>query len=273
MKKIDRYQKIIHENKTYGVIELNYNSQNVPVVMDWDIFKEVKKLDKKWIINNKGFVVTTHVYKNENGDKLKEITLHDIVMKLSDGILEPTPILHINRLGVDNRRINLDYDTNDKEITKNIKKKTRTVVLPKEAGINVDNIPSYIWYVKEDLSHGDRFVVNIGDVVWKSTASKKVSLKYKLEESKKYMRNLKIERPELFDDYSMNGDLNEYGMEMLKEFYAITEKANYKLNINAITNKKQNTNILLEENLDGLTEEEILLLNLFDPKGERHDFR
>ena len=53
--------------------------------------------------------------------------------------------------------------------------------------------------MKPNGSHGDRFMVEIGDVKWKTTSSKKLSLKYKLEEAKLFLRQLKRESPELFE--------------------------------------------------------------------------
>ena len=49
-------------------------------------------------------------------------------------------------------------------------KKKRTIKLPKSSGITPDDIPTYIWYVKETANHGDRFVVEIGDIKWKTTS-------------------------------------------------------------------------------------------------------
>lgn len=270
MGKFDTYYKISYNDNTYAVCELYYNTKTAPIVMDWNIFKEIQKLNKNWHINDKGFVITNHKYQDGGTEKIREISLHDVVMKIADGEIKPKSILHINKLGVDNRRSNLNYDTNDKDITKNIKKKSRTLVLPDDCGIVPNEIPSYVWYLKEDSTHGDRFVVDIGDIKWKSTASKKVSLKYKLEETKKYMRHLKTTRIDLFDDYSMNGDLNEEGLDLIGEFLNISQKAGFNLNAEV---RNKNTSKFLKENLNGLSDEEIMLLELFNPEGERHDFR
>lgn len=270
MGKLDQYYKINHNNNNYAVCELSYNSKNVPVVIDWEIFKEIKKLNKNWHINENGSVVTSHKYVENGIEKTKEFSLHDIVMKISDGQIQNIPILHIDKLGVDNRRENLVYDTNEKDIKKNLKKKTRTITLPPDCGISPDIIPSYVWYIKEDSTHGDRFIIDIGDVKWKSTGSKKVSLKYKLEETKKYMRHLRNTRTDLFDDYSMNGDLNENGTELINDFLEISQKAGFNLNHDV---KHKNTDKFLKKNLEGLSEEEIMLLELFNPEGQRHDFR
>ena len=271
MGKLNNYTKISNGNNDYAVCGMNYNGHNVPIVIDWDIFKIINKMDKNWHINDKGMVVTNHKYTENETEKMREIYLHDIIMKLSDDKYESRSILHINKLGVDNRKCNLMYDTCNKDILKNIKKKSRTITLPKDCGVIPEELPSYVWYLKEDSTHGERFIIDIDDVQWKSTSSKKVSLKYKLEETKKYLRFLKETREDLFSDYSMNGDLNNEGFNLIKSFVKISQDAGFK-NINDISETK-NTNKYISENLDGLTEEEIILLIMFDPKIGKLDFR
>lgn len=264
MGKLNEYIKIYN----YAVCSLYYNGEKVPIIIDLNIYKIIVKLDKSWHVNDKGLVVTTYKIHDNNGDNIKEIYLHDIVMKLNNKNMNK-PILHINKIGVDNRLCNLMYDTCDKDILKNIKKKSRTVNLPKESNINPDEIPSFVWYLKEDDTHGDRFIIELGDIRWKSTASKKVSLRYKLEETKKYLRYLKYDRPDLFEDYSMNGDLNNEGKKILDSFIEISQKAGFN-NIKKINN---NTDKYIAQNLLGLSKEEIVLLNLFDPENNRINFR
>jgi hypothetical protein len=271
MGKLNNYKRITNNDNDYAVCELNYNGNNVPVIMDWNIFKTINKMDKNWHINDKGMVVTNHKFSENGVEKMREIYLHDIVMKLFDDKYENRSILHINKLGVDNRKCNLMYDTCNKDIFKNIKKKSRTITLPEDCGVTPEELPSYVWYLKEDDTHGERFIVNIGDVQWKSTSSKKVSLRYKLEETKKYLRFLKETRNDLFNDYSMNGDLNNDGLNLIKSFVKISRDAGF-TNINDISDTK-NTNKYISENIDGLTEEEIILLGMFDPKIGKLDFR
>lgn len=269
MGKLDKYFKLTHNGKEYVVSELKYGRHDVPIIIDKNVYEEIKDLNKNWHINEKGFVVTNHKISENGIDVVKEISLHDIVMKIN-GTCCLKPILHINKLGIDNRHCNLIYDTCDKGITKNLKKKSRTITLPTSSGINPEEIPSYVWYIKEDDTHGDRFIVNVGDIQWKSTGSKKVSLKYKLEEAKKYLRYLKDVRNDLFDDYSMNGDLNKEGKKLLNDFFKIASIAGYnKLNTNIISN----TESYLEENLNGLSPEEITFLNIFNPELGRNNFR
>ena len=113
--------------------------------------------------------------------------------------------------------------------------------------------------MKPDISHGERFLVEVGDVSWKTTSSRNLSLKYKLEEAKKYLRNLKQKRPDLFEEYSMNGDLNKYGLEQLTSFFEISQNAGY-TNLKKI-NLSDNTDVYLKENTKGLSDYEIDLLH------------
>jgi hypothetical protein len=273
MVKLNTYYKISYDNNEYSVCELNYGSKKAPVILDWKTFKRIKSLDISWYINGKGFVVTNYKFKENGNDVVKEISMHDVVMKMTDNEYDSRQIksvLHINKLGVDNRTCNLIYDTCDKDITKNLKKKNRTISLPEDLGILPNEIPSYVWYLKEDSTHGDRFIVNIDDISWKSTASKKMSLRYKLEETKKYMRHLQETRPDIFDNYSMNGDLNEDGEILLKEFLTMAKIVGFKLN-ECVMNRK--TDDYLKENLTELCKEEKTFLEMFNPEADRINFR
>ena len=263
MGKLGNFKKISYNNKDYAVTQLNYNGNNVPVILDWDIRNKIIDFDKNWRINEKGYVVTSHKIIQEGGNESsRDIYLHDVVLKLK-GLIPNKPVLHINKLGIDNRFDNLMLDTRNKEITKNLNKKTRTVILPKNSKININDIPSYVWYMKPDSSHGDRFLVDIDNIKWKTSSSKDLSLKYKLEEAKKFLRELKISKEHLFNDYSMNGDLNEHGKDNLTSFVTISQSAGFK-NLN--NNIENNTDIYLKEDLKGLSEFEINLLTNFIPR-------
>lgn len=269
MGKFDSYSQINYNGNNYAVCGLHYNGTKVPIIMDYDIFTKIKKLDKNWHVNDKGIVIANHKIIQNGGEVSKEIYLHDIILKLSDND-KSEPILHINKIGVDNRKCNLMYDNCDKHVTKNIKKKERTIQLPQDSGINSSELPSFVWYLKEDSSHGDRFVVDIGDTKWKSTSSKKVSLRYKLEETKKYLRHLKEVRKDLFENYSMNGDLNNEGKNLTNSFIKIAQKAGFKNLKNEIDD---NTDNYLAEKIMGLTSEEKTLLEMFNPEQGKIDFR
>lgn len=262
MKKLDKFANVNVGNKNYVVCELPYASSKAPIILDQNVFDKVHNLNKKWKINDKGFVIT----QVKTNDTIREFALHDIVMRIVDENYfnrNNNVIIHINTLGVDNRSENLMYDITEKDIKKNLKKKKRTISLSEESGIIPDEIPSYVWYVKEDSSHGDRFMLNLGDVSWKSSSSKKLSLRYKLEETKKYMRYLKDVRNDLFEEYSMNGDLNDEGENLIRSYIKIAQTAGFK--INNIDLDKQ-TDIYLKENTNDLSTEEKIYLDFFNPQ-------
>lgn len=252
---MNAYKKISYEEKDYAVIKLNYKDCLLPVVLDWNDFRYINKLNKKWHCNNNGSVSYTHSSDGAN----KEIYLHELIMRLKNK-KKNKPIVHINRIGLDNRSDNLMYDEPQKEINKNIKKKRRTVVLPNDSGIDPDEIPTYIWYMKQDASHGERFVVNIGDIMWKTTSSDNVSLRYKLEEAKLYLRHLLRNRNDLLEDYSMNSDFTFDGKDLSHTYYDIIHLAGYKHIQRFVPENK--TFELLKGDYSDLNEGEMQLLNV-----------
>lgn len=240
---ITNYNKVNYHNKDYAVFEIK-TKKNTPVVVDWKYFNDIKKLNKNWKNCINDFISCSHSFK----DTTREIFLHDIIKALEQnkkgnerGLY---PIVHINRIGLDNRIENLLYDTIDKKHNKNIKKKKRTITLPKNSGININELPTYVWYLKPNGSHGDRFSIEIGDVKWKTTSSKKVSLRYKLEEAKKYLRELKESRLDLFNNYCMNGEYTRKGKKLTHSFNEIIKKAGYTIKNNL---NNELTDIYLQE--------------------------
>ncbi len=120
-----------------------------------------------------------------------------------------------------------------------------------------------MWYLKPNGTHDERFIIEIGDVKWKTTSSSKLSLRYKLEEGKKYLRELKEAKPEIFDENSMNGEFNSEGKKLLKSFFSISKEAGFK-NLRKVTTDNL-TDSYLKENLKGLSpfEREILKSSSF----------
>ena len=217
-----------HHNTPYKyavyLVNYRYGKENVPLpaILDYDDYIKIDDWDASWKTNAKGVIAS-----NIDGAC---IYVHEVVMTYKYGKIKTYhPIVHLNRVGIDNRRKNLLFDTNDKYCNKNIEKKKRTLTLPANSGIDPDEIPTYIWYNKEDTTHGDRFVVKIGDHEWKSTSSKAVSLKYKLEEAKEYLRQLKDSDSSLFEDHCMNGEFTKKGKTRFIEYNEISRMAGYDL--------------------------------------------
>lgn len=251
---MNNYKFIKYEGREYAIFRINYKEHTLPGILDINDFKIVHAMNKNWHCNSNGFISCSHT---TNGNT-KDVYLHELVMLLKNkdnGIRNINkPIVHINRVGLDNRRENLMYDILEKDLNKNLKKKKRTVELPYDCGIDPDDIPTYVWYMKPDASHGERFAVNIGDVSWKTSSSFNLSLQYKLEEAKLFVRELLKSRNDLFDEYSMNGDYTKEGKELLHTYYDIIHFAGYK-HIQRFV-PENNTFDLLKPNYDALDDDE-----------------
>ena len=126
----------------------------------------------------------------------KELYLHNFVMGrlIFPGKGATESIDHINGIGADNRKINLRLITQTQQ-NYNTKRRARVTILPDNCGISADDIPRNIYYMKPNGHHGDRFVVELkglpdGDVEWKSTSSKSISLQEKLNQAKAKLNEL-----------------------------------------------------------------------------------
>jgi len=109
--------------------------------------------------------------------KKRELYLHNFLAKprVSEAVQ------HISRNGLDNRRVNLRLV--DVGTLNNQTKKKRRIELPPMCGLKPDQIPKHIWYVQANGYHRDRFAIEFKTegILWKSTSSKEVALKEKLE--------------------------------------------------------------------------------------------
>lgn len=263
MSKFKNSQHIETDNGEFAVIPFKFKNQLYPIILDRDVHKILNKLDKKWYVNDKGGIYTVDKSNNTN------VYLHDVVKlidhKANNTKLEDKAIIHLNRIPFDNRLVNISYDTVDKKYKKNLKKKKRTAKLPKSSGVIISDLPTFMWYIRSSGSHGDRFFISVGDIQWKSTSSSRLSLKYKLEESKKYLRNLRETRPDIFTQYSMNGDFTEKGNILLKEYLTIAKNGGF-TNLKMFSMDK-NTDKFLEEDTDELSTFEKTLLEKVNPNG------
>lgn len=273
-----------YNRSKYSVIILYHLSNEIPILLDRTIYKLIKKYGYTWYINDKNHVYTIRRYKGKHSVVYEEyVYIHDMVMRLGRAgysqkevsknetiramrmALEPEereyPIVHINKVQFDNRYANLQYDTPNKDYAKNTKKKRRTINL-KRHGISVQELPTYVWYLKPDKTHGDRFCVEIPEEIsWRSTSSKRLSLRYKLEEVKKYLRYLKQDRPDIFDYFGMNGDMSLRGKNLLREYNKMIRHAGFMIPVSEISN----TDKFIAKDVADLTNEEIYVLYSFDP--------
>ena len=213
--------EVCYNGKKYGVMTLFFKRRRVPVVIDFNMMTILKTVSDFWKCTTNGTV--SGVFRHNAC--AYPVKLHEVIMSQCIPVNAHCPVIHINRMKLDNRLENLAYDTRD--LHKNVRKKRRTITLPQDCGINPNDIPTYVWYSRADGKHGDRFVVKIGDVFWKSSCANRFTLQMKFEQTKAFLRDLFQRRHDLFEQYSMNGQYTQRGTELLNSFYGIINKAGF----------------------------------------------
>ena len=186
------YTKVIFEEKEYYVGQIQNNDNLRYFIIDAEDYESVKI--HYWHYQSNAYI--SSAYLSPHDGKRKEVYLHNFVMGRLEfpGKGATESIDHINNNGMDNRKINLRLITQTQQ-NYNTKRRARVTILPDNCGILVDDIPRNIYYMKPNGHHGDRFVVELkglpdGDVEWKSTSSKSISLQEKLNQAKAKLNEL-----------------------------------------------------------------------------------
>jgi hypothetical protein len=179
-----KYTNVNYCNKEYTVGKVPFKDIYLNFVIDKEDFDKIDgyswhKSSTNYI--SQGVIVDA---------KKKEFYLHNLVLNIFDfpGKGSKESLDHINRIGFDNRKENLRV-ISQSEQNLNQSKKKRRIVLPEDSGLVADDIPKHIWYIKPNGSHGERFAIEFKteNIIWKTTASKNISLKDKLESAKKQL--------------------------------------------------------------------------------------
>ena len=186
------YTKVIFEEKEYYVGQIQNNDNLRHFIIDAEEYESVKI--NYWHYQSNAYI--SSAYLSPHDGKRKEVYLHNFVMGRLEfpGKGATESIDHINNNGMDNRKINLRLITQTQQ-NYNTKRRARVTILPDNCGISADDIPRNIYYMKPNGHHGDRFVVELkglpdGDVEWKSTSSKSISLQEKLNQAKAKLNEL-----------------------------------------------------------------------------------
>jgi hypothetical protein len=205
------YKCVTYKNKEYIVGLIQHNGNDIKFVFDEEDFPKVE--NRPWHLSSGKYIASTFYL--DGGIKL-ELYIHNLIMDriTFDGKGQKETVDHINRNGFDNRKINLRIISQSQQ-NMNQKKKKRNVDLPSDCGIQPDEIPTHIWYVRPNGLHGDRFAIEFKteNIVWKSTSSKKIELKTKLEEAKEKLKQFYIQFPYLnpqFEEERRKEIENEY---------------------------------------------------------------
>ena len=135
------YTHVKYYGKEYTVMEIEYDDRYINALIDKEDFPKVK--DYTWHYTSNAYVSHSCV----DDGKRKSLYLHNFIMDRLDhtGKGSKESIDHINRNGLDNRKENLRLITQTEQ-NLNQGRKVRTIVLPADSGLSVDDIPKHIWY-------------------------------------------------------------------------------------------------------------------------------
>lgn len=179
------YIHVDYNNTKYIVGKVSFNNDYVYFLIDEEDYIKIKDISWHFVAGN----YIGHSIFIENIKK--ELCLHNIIMGRFGfpGKGSKETVDHINRIGLDNRKENLKLSTSSEQRLNQTTRK-RKIELPVESGLVADDIPKHIWYVKPNGSHGERFAIelNTENISWKTTSSKNISLKDKLQTAKEKLQ-------------------------------------------------------------------------------------
>jgi hypothetical protein len=194
--------------------------KEVKFVFDKEDFDKIK--DKSWHVTTDTYI--SHGITVDN--KRKALYLHNLVMDRLEhpGKGSKESIDHISRNGLDNRKENLRLITQSEQ-NLNQKRKSRSITLPPDTGIKVEDIPKHIWYIKANGHHGDRFGIDLKTegIKWKTTSAKSVSLKDKLQAAIQQLKTYYTLYPYLNPENDETAMLRESLSHSYEEIITLTE--------------------------------------------------
>jgi len=188
------YLEVEHNNERYMIGDIINSLYRTIFIFDKDVYKYIK--EHRWHRTSDKYISFSLTHEG----KKKEMYLHNFVMGKTDfpGKGAKETVDHINRIGFDNRKENLRIVTQSEQ-NMNQTTRTRSITLPEGCEIIPEDIPRHIWYIKANGAHGDRFAIEFKSegLCWKTTSSRKISLKEKLHQAKEKLQELYTQYPHL----------------------------------------------------------------------------
>lgn len=253
------------KNQKYSVFRVPYKDSYILFVTDYNDKDLV--LNHNWIKCSANYVGTT-IY--VNGEK-KILYIHNYLFNNLDfnGKGQSMTVDHINRIGTDNRRLNLRRNRNQSQQNFNQGKRERTESVKEILlmnNIDPEMIPKCVYYYPEDGNFGEYFGIEIKALFnseqfrKKTSKSKKYSLRLKLEEAKLYLRELIQKHPELFEDRLIRHIYHEEVLETIKDYNEIIQMSGLDIDQKCLIKITELVDYLHPQ-LDELTSEELKFLN------------
>ena len=188
------YSHIEYNGNNYTIGKVKHNDSFTYFVIDNEDYSKIK--DYSWHTFSNNYIGHTIPIDSTR----RVLYLHNLVMNRLGfpGKGSKESVDHINRIGFDNRKENLRIITQSEQ-NLNQSKRSRRIELPEDSGLTPDDIPKHIWYVKANGNHGDRFAIEFKteNITWKTTSSKNVLLKDKLQAAKDKLQEYYIKYPYL----------------------------------------------------------------------------
>ena len=255
------HEVVKYKDSEYVVCCIPFKDEHKLFVVDIDQKDQV--INKNWNYRSDGSYISSSVYVDDNK---KELYLHNFVMdKLTfDGKGQQHTIDHISRVGTDNRKENLKNVESQSAQNFNQKRRERKTELPEDCGIELEQIPKNVYYAKPCGLHGEFFYIELKGIpvicldgkkyLWKTTKSKSVDLKIKLQQVINKLIELKNTYPELknviFDEES-----DEIREALITDYNNILKKSHYPIdvintNLRGFNGDYTDTNIIDQNELD-----------------------
>jgi hypothetical protein len=181
------YRPVTHEGSSYIIGSILFKQNLVEFIIDSTDLSGIQPYT--WHYTSGALATTITDVSGKH-----EVYMHTLIMKPKTSEV----VQHISGNGLDNRRTNLRCVDRGDSLLNRVQKK-RIVELPPMCGLVPADIPRHIWYVQANGYHRDRFAIEFKTekVLWKSTSSKLVSLKEKLEQAKAKLEELYVQYPHL----------------------------------------------------------------------------
>jgi hypothetical protein len=259
-----------YDNKKYVVCKINYKKDIKLFVVDHEDFDKIKSID--WQCTESGYIYI-RIFSKFFGSVtifLHMLIVNKLVFTEHDK-KRHLSIDHKDRIRSDDRKENLRIATPAEQII-NRTRLQRTVKLPDDCGITNEDLSRCLIYRKKpSKNHGSCFTVKLfnfngEDTIWKSSSNKTLSLRFKLEHAKKYLRHVKEKHPDEFYERRIEKDYTDLDIKLIDGYNKIIELSKFsKDHIKVTYNNDKN---YITEDLTGLTEEEKKILNDCNFDGE-----
>lgn len=214
-------QIVEYNLKSYAVINLT----NKLFIIDYEDFDKIKDAKLKYTKND---------YINGYFRDNILTFLHIYIMNQPKN----KTVDHITRNPRDNRK-NVLKLASQTEQNQNTKRRARTVKLPDDCDIEDKDIPRHVWYIHPNGNHGDGFTIQLKgyncfekeEFRWKSSRSKNISLKEKLQQTITKLYELRDTYSELHDVIILQPEHEDKRRILTNEFNDIIKLSNYDDNI------------------------------------------